>query len=194
MKIIDPSKLIQNIRNKFDKSDFMITVTVFVLGIINNFYYLIGDGVAPDALHFTTSFYIAGEWEIKLGRFLIKYFNMLRFGFINKLIVILISLICIIISILLIKRIFNIKNKLLLFIVSCIICIAPQFTETYMFIYCADAYLFAFLISVISVYFLNKASNKKNLLFVYAFVHFYCLCFISGLFGCNNRIIDCFIN
>ena len=160
MKIIEPKITIQKLVKKLDKNDILIIVATFLFGIINNFYFLIGDGVAPDALEVSPSFfYFTGNWEIQLGRFFIKYINLIRFGLTNKLIIVLISLSCIAISILLLRRVFNINNSLVLFLLSSIISIAPQFTETYMFIYCADAYLFAFLLCSLAIYLLN---NKKK--------------------------------
>ena len=161
MKIISPNNFFYKIKNKYDKGDLLILVTVLIAGIINNFNFVIGKGVSPDALSIQ-NYYVAGNWELQLGRFLIKFTNSMRYGLVNKFIIIIISLSCIAISILLLKRIFNIKNKLPLFILSCIISVAPQFTETYMFIYCADTYLIAFMFSVLTVYFLKRAKYQKR--------------------------------
>ena len=159
-KIVDPGTIVSKIRDKFDKKDLMILISVFVLGIISNFYFIIGDSVAPDALS-SSYFNIAGDWETQLGRFLIRYVNYMRYGFVNKLLIIIISLLCIVISVMILRRLFNIKSRIALFVLSCVICVAPQFTETYMFIYCADAYLIAFTLAISSVYFLNKSNNKS---------------------------------
>ena len=159
MKMIEPEALFEKIKKKFDKNDLLILLTVFIVGFINNFYFIITEGIAPDALS-PAHFNIAGNWEITLGRFGIKYVNILRYGFVNKLIIILISIILLSLSVMLIKRLFKIKNKILLILVTALIAIAPQFTETYMFIYCADAYILAFFLGILSVYFLSKAKNK----------------------------------
>lgn len=159
MKMIEPEALFEKIKKKFDKNDLLILLTVFIVGFINNFYFIITEGIAPDALS-PAHFNIAGNWEITLGRFGIKYVNILRYGFVNKLIIILISFILLSLSVMLIKRLFKIKNKILLILVTALIAIAPQFTETYMFIYCADAYILAFFLGILSVYFLSKAKNK----------------------------------
>lgn len=160
MKIISYKKALEKLKNKIDRCDLLIAITVFAIGLINNFYFIIGDGVAPDSLS-TSFFNIAGKWELQLGRFLIRYVNYMRYGLVNKLLIVLISLGCITISVMLLRRLFKIKSRLALLLMSAIICIAPQFTETYMFIYCADAYLVAFMFSVLAVYFLNKTINSK---------------------------------
>lgn len=161
MTIIEPEALLKKIKTKFDKNDLLVFLTVFIFGFINNFYFIMTEGIAPDALS-PAHFNIAGNWEITLGRFGIKYINILRYGFVNKLIIVLISLILLAISVILIKRLFKIKSKILLILVASLIAIAPQFTETYMFIYCADAYMVAFFLAILSVYFLDKARNKKK--------------------------------
>ena len=163
MKIIEPSKFIKNIFSKFDKNDLLIIIETFIVGLINCFYFIIGNGVSTDSISYS-SFNAAGNWEVSLGRFLIKYVNLFRFQLVNKLIVVLICLFCIALAVMLLRRIFNIKNKLSLFLLTLIICVAPQFAETYMYDYCADAYLISFLFSVLTVYFLNK-EGKKNYIF-----------------------------
>ena len=64
-------------------------------------------------------------------------------------------------AIVILIRIFQIKNKIIIFLISTIIVVAPQFTETYFFIYCADAYCFAFLMATLAVYFLKKTDTKN---------------------------------
>lgn len=161
MKIIQPEDILKKIKMKFEESDKFILLTTILLSIVNNFYFLIGDGVAPDAIS-GVYFNIASDWEISLGRFGIEYINMFRNGLVAKFLIILISTIMIALSVMLIKRIFKIKSKILMFIITILIAVAPQFTETYMFIYCADAYLFAFLMSVVTVFFLSKTTISKN--------------------------------
>ena len=161
MKIIGIKDLSKKIIYRFDKKDLLIVLTVFIIGLINNFTFINGEGIAPDAVS-ASYFDIAGKWELQLGRFLICAINIMRYGLISKILIIIISLICISFSIMLLKRIFEIKSRLILFLLSFIICVAPQFTETYMFIYCADAYLIAFLFSVLTVYCLKKINEKKR--------------------------------
>lgn len=162
---INPEIIISKIIRKFDKKDLLIIITTFIVGIINNFYFIIGEGVAPDAVS-PAWFNIAGNWEITLGRFGIKYINQLRYGFVSQFIVIIISLFLISVSIMIIKRIFNFKSNVGLVILTTLIACAPQFTETYFFVYCADAYLFAFFCSILSVYFLNKMGKNKLYMFL----------------------------
>ena len=160
MKIDEPNELFLKVKKNITKNDIFIILVVLVLGIINNFSFFITEGIAPDALS-SADFNIAGNWEIKLGRFGIKYINLLRYGLVNKFIIVFISLIFLALAVVVISRIFEIKNKTALAIIAAIVAVAPQFTETFFFIYCADAYAFAFLTSTLTVFFLKKAENKK---------------------------------
>ncbi|MEI3434742.1 MAG: hypothetical protein BHW09_05840 [Clostridium sp. CAG:245_30_32] len=160
MKIKEPNEFFRDVKSKITKNDILSVVIVFLLGIINNFQFFITEGVAPDALS-PADFNVAGTWEIQLGRFGIKYINLLRFGLVNKFLIILISLAFLALAVVFITRTFEIKNKIVIVIVSIIVAIAPQFTETYFFIYCADAYCFAFLTASLTIFFLKKAEKKK---------------------------------
>lgn len=158
-KIKEPDELLKNILSKITKNDIFAIITVFVLGLINNFTFFTTEGIAPDALSYG-NFGIAGKWEISLGRFGIRFVNMLRFGLINKFIIILICLFFLAIAVIIIMRIFQIKSKTMIFFVAALVSLAPQFTETYMFIYCADAYCLAFFLSALAVLFMKKAEIK----------------------------------
>lgn len=161
MKIKEPSELLKNISKRFNRNDVFAVIIVFVLGLINNFSFIITDGIAPDALS-PADFNIAGNWEISLGRFGIKFVNMIRFGLVNKFIIILICLLFLSIASVAIIRTFEIRNKIAIFFISGLVAVAPQFTETYMFIYCADAYCLAFLLSTLAVFFLKRTEKGKR--------------------------------
>ena len=111
MKIDEPNELFLKVKKNITKNDIFIILVVLVLGIINNFSFFITEGIAPDALS-SADFNIAGNWEIKLGRFGIKYINLLRYGLVNKFIIVFISLIFLALAVVVISRIFEIKNNL----------------------------------------------------------------------------------
>ena len=160
MKIINPLDFCKKIINKIDKNDKIIILTTFIIGILNNLYFIVGEGVAPDAVS-PAFFNVAGNWEITLGRFGIKYINKLRYGFVSQLVIILICLTFIALSVMVLKRIFKLKNPITILILTMMITLAPQFMETYMFIYCADAYLVAFFLAILANYFIFKSSDSK---------------------------------
>lgn len=161
MKIKEPNEIFHNIYKKITANDILAIIIVFALGIINNFTFFITEGIAPDALSLS-DFNIAGNWEVSLGRFGIKFVNLMRFGLVNRFLIVSICLIFLSISVIIIIRIFDIKNKTIIGFIAAIIAVAPQFTETYFFIYCADAYCLAFLLACLTVYFLKKSDIKKK--------------------------------
>ena len=144
-----------NILKIIKREDKYILATVFIAGIINNFYFLISDGLSPDALSSEYT-HIAGLWETQLGRFSLQFLDSLRYGFVNQLLIILISLCFIAGAMMLIRRTFKIKSTSILVILTILITVAPQFTETYMYLYCADSYLFAFFLAVLAVFSMSK--------------------------------------
>lgn len=156
-----PDIAFKYIRNLFDKTDLKLFATVMCVGLINNFYFIISRALHPDALS-NTYFRIAGSWEASLGRPLIRVLDTLRFGFVNQLLIVLVCLFLIAMSVILLRKIFKIKNKITLFLLAVLICTAPQFTEVYEFLYCADSYLFAFFLSILAVFVLTRIKNYKK--------------------------------
>ena len=74
---------------KNNKTNIITTVIVFtVFFIINNIQFVFTHGVAPDVMFFGTDHYKAGVWEISLGRFGLALIDTLKFGLVNKPIII----------------------------------------------------------------------------------------------------------
>ncbi len=161
MKISSPELLLEKIKRHFDKTDIHIIITTFIVGFITNFKFFISNGIAADAIDALPTHY-SGAWEAGLGRFLIHFFDHVRFGLVDKILIVSASLLFIASAIILIRKSLKIKSKLLLILLTTIISIAPQFTETYEFIYCADAYTFAFLLSALAFFFSTKIIESKN--------------------------------
>lgn len=161
IKIPSPAVTLKYFGGFFDRTDLKILITVLIAGIINNFYFFISQGLQADALS-GAFFQIAGLWETQLGRPLIQIVDGLRYGFVNQLLVVLMCLIFIALAVMLLRRIFQIKNTLLLYLLAVLICVAPQFTEVYEFLYCADSYLLAFLLAIVAVYALTRIKAFKD--------------------------------
>lgn len=159
--MISPEKLVEKTKKHFDETDKHIFITTFIIGIITNFYFFISNGLSPDALSDTNT-HVAGLWELQLGRFSLNFLDNVRFGFVNQLLIVLIALFFMSIGIMLIRRIFKIENKLILTIMCFTIAVAPQFTETYMYLYCADSYLLAFASAAFAVFSLSRIRTVKE--------------------------------
>ena len=184
---MSPEKLITKIKQKFEKDDKLVLLTTFIVGIIGNFYFFVSRGLQADALS-SSYFRIAGNWETKLGRPLIQFTDMTRFGFVNQLLIVLVSLLFIAGFMMLIRRIFKIKSRVLLFALTLIITVAPQFTETYMFLYCADSYLLAFFLSALAVFAMTKIKTiKKSKL--WALLAICCSGYVCGLYQAYLGVI-----
>lgn len=150
------SKFSKNIK----KEDILILLTVFIVGLVNYFYFmsnvaLTHDGITYGPLH------IAGGWDFDLGRPLLLIFDRLRGGLVSPVIIVFFALIYLSISVMLLRRIFPIKKKISIFLLSLLVVLFPSFTETSMFLFCFDSYSLSFMLSILSLYFIK---NKKYIL------------------------------
>lgn len=161
IKVTPPDKLIEKIKKHFDKTDKFILMTTFVAGFITNFMFFITRGVAPDTLTEIPN-HIANDWEISLGRFSLQFMDNFRFGLVNQILIVSIALLFIALFLITVRKIFKIESKTLLFSLIIIFAVAPQFTETYQFLYCADSYMIALFMSAVAVYALTKITTIKE--------------------------------
>lgn len=161
LRIQSPEKLLDKIKSHFDKTDKTIFITTIITGIITNFYFFISRGVAPDALTNVPTHY-SNAWEISLGRFGLQFFDNFRFGLVNQVLTVSIALLFISLFLILIRKTFKIESKILLVLLAIIFAAAPQFTETYEFLYCADAYIVALFFSAVATWALTKIDRIKN--------------------------------
>ena len=137
------------LNNKYKKEKMAFCIT-FILGLITHFAIFCTESLAPDAL-VTGNYKIAGNWEISLGRWGIIFFDSIRGGMVNEVIIIVFCLIFLGLSSALVCKMLNIESKFAIAIVSGIFATAPQFSETFMFIYCADSYCFSVLAANIDI-------------------------------------------
>ena len=118
------------------------------------------NAIAPDALAVGT-LKISGKWEMSLGRWGIQFFDSIRGGIVNEVIIITECLIFLGIASAILCRLLRFEKFSAIIIVSLLIATAPVFSETFMFIYCADSYCFSFLSAILSAYFIDRR-NKNN--------------------------------
>lgn len=119
--------------------------------------------ISPDALS-SGGYIVAGNWELSLGRWGIQFLDTLRGGFVNEVVILFFSFLFLSFSSMLICTIFDLKKKWQMVLVSLLIATAPQFSSTFLFIYCADSYCLSFLLSIFSVYCMTNYDKKKWLL------------------------------
>ena len=164
-KLKRPNEFLKSFISKFDKTDRNIFITVFIAGLISSFYFIIGHGIAHDALD-SNFLYTAEGWETALGRFSLRFLDYCQHSIVNQLLVVLVSLFFISCAIIIVRRLFKIKQTSVLLIISALTAIAPQFNESYFYVYCADAYLLAFFLSALTVFALTKRKKLCTVLAV----------------------------
>lgn len=157
-QLIEPKTLIYKLKT-FLINNKLPLLTVIIIGLITHFYLYTHNVISTDALQ-AGNYYIAGTWELSLGRWGIAFLNILKGGIVNEFLNILICLILLALSSTVAVKILNIKSKAIIFLISALIATAPQFAESFMYIYCADTYCLAMLTSLLSVYFMRK-ENKR---------------------------------
>ena len=145
--------------NKFSKNikkeDILILITVGIFGLVNYFYFMSNIVLTPDGLTYGP-FYYSGGWDFDLGRPLLIPITMLKGNLISPTITVFFSLIFIAISAMLLRRIYPIKSKMSIFLLSLLLVLFPSFSETALFLFCFDAYCLSFLLSVLGIYFIRK--------------------------------------
>lgn len=148
-----------------NKNNIIAFFSTFILGIITHFTIFITESIAPDAL-VTGSYKISGAWEMSLGRWGIRFLDTIRGGIVSEVVIIVLSLIFLSFMSVAIYKILNIENKFAIILISFIIATAPQFSETFMFIYCADSYCLSALLATLFAYCITKKAEKKHLLII----------------------------
>ncbi len=157
MKILSPTEYFEKIKKFFDKKDLVIVITAAVAVLVSNINFLLSDSIAHDGL--TPGYtYFSGEWELSLGRFLLPIMDNVRFGIVNKAIILFISALFLILGLVFLRRVLKIENKFHLFCMSVMVTVLPCFTEILYYTFCADSYFIAFFLSVLAVYFMQKKS------------------------------------
>lgn len=144
-----------------EKSDLYVILMTLISGLITHFYLYANNVLAPDAVA-TGNYKIAGNWEFSLGRWGIVFFDKLRGGMVNEFIIVLISLTFLGLAAAIICKIFKVEKRITKLLIALLLAVAPQFSETFCFIYCADSYCFAMLSAVTAVYFI-KTQMPKNI-------------------------------
>ena len=181
---------LDNIFSKISKwftKDRKITfIVTFIIGLLVHFTLYSNELLAYDAYWHYGSF-LAKGWEISLGRFLIPFSDMLRGSVVGSILTTTISLITISFSAIFLNEALHIKKNYLRILTSILIVVTPTLSLTLMYPYTANGYTFAMLFAVLSIYFINKDKNFKNIIFtlicIIATLAFYqaYLCVITGL-------------
>ena len=178
--------IFSKISNWFTKDRKNIFLITFFVGLLVHFALYSNELLAFDAYWHYGSF-LAKGWEISLGRFLIPFSDILRGSVVGSALTTFISLITISFSAIFLNEVLNIKKKYICVLTSILLVVTPTVSLTLMYPYTANGYTFAMLFAILSVYFLKKEKNMKNILVtiicVIATLAFYqaYLCVITAL-------------
>ena len=181
-------RIFNSITNWFTKDRKRILLITFIVGLLVHFELISKELLAYDGYwHYGTM--LAKGWEISLGRFLIPFSDMFRGSVVVSILTTALSLIAIGFASIFLIETLKIKKTYLKIAISILMVVTPTISLTFMYAYTAFGYSLALLFSVLSVYFLNKAKNKKNIILsiicIVATLGFYqaYLCYITALFA-----------
>ncbi len=171
----------------FNKDRKVIFFVTFIVGLLVHFELYSKELLAYDGYWHYGSF-LAKGWEISLGRFLIPFTDLFRGSIVVSILTTVLSLIAISFASIYLNETLNIKKGYLKVLVSILLVVTPTISLTLMYPYTATGYSMALLFSILSIYFLSKPKNIKNILLtiicITATLGFYqaYLCVITVLF------------
>lgn len=159
-KFKTPEEVLEVFKNYFNKDRKFIFLLTAVLGVITHFLLISNLILSQDGL-LNGIHYTAGGYEASLGRWGIDFFDSIRNNIALPFITTLISILIMGIINILIIELFEIKNKIFKVFTILSVVVSPSLCMTLLYSYTADAYLFAMLFSVFTVYAFYKIKNKK---------------------------------
>lgn len=156
---------LNKLKKKIDNNDKFIIVTILISSIINYLYLLTHNCLSHDGL-FNGPIYQSGEWEMALGRPMLIFIDKLRGGLVTSSIIFFVGLICICLTMMLIKRIFKIDKKALLFLLSILLVSFPTIVDGALYIYCFDGYCISMLFATLSAFLITKRKYILSIFFI----------------------------
>lgn len=172
----------------FTKDRKRIFILAIVVGLLTHFELISKELLAEDGYWHYGSM-LAKGWEISLGRFLIPFSDLFRGTIVVSILTTILSLITIGFSSIILNEILKIKKTYIKMAITILMVVTPTISLTFMYAYTAFGYSLALLFAILSVYFLNKEKNKRNILLslacIIATLGFYqaYLCYITALFA-----------
>ncbi len=134
-------------------------ITLFI-GFMANILVITNDILGIDAIAFS-DIYIANNWDLSLGRWLLKYIDYTRFGLSSSVVSGIFAISILSISSLLLIDLFEIKNKFFKYLISILLVVSPFFTETLYSFFCSFEFTLSFMLAILSVFLIYKLKNKN---------------------------------
>lgn len=161
--IIDsPQNILQIFKKKLSREDKVAFISTIIVGILTHIYLFTNNIFNSDGV--LTGPYQSGYmWELSIGRWALEYFGRIGTGFTLPIVIGTISIICLGAISCLITNLFHLKESINIILVSCIIVTFPSITATFGFVFTADVYMISYLLSVLSLYIVERNKNLKGI-------------------------------
>ena len=188
LKNLSLENICNSINNWFTKDRKRIFLITLIVGFLVHFELMAKELLAYDGYWHYGSM-LAKGWEISLGRFLIPFSDMFRGSIVASILTTVLSLIVIGIANIFLIETLKIKKGFIKIAISILMVVTPTISLTFMYAYTAFGYSLALFFAVLSVYFIKKPKNIKNIIFaiicIIATLGFYqaYLCYITGLYA-----------
>ncbi len=153
-------KNVQKFKNSYNKETKTIFLVTIITSIIVHFqlYALMITG--PDTL-INSMYHQADIWEAMLLRFGLDFIQAIKGNIVSPILATLISSVFLAITVIVVIKVLDIKNKYLKYITAILFVVAPNISATLTFFYCSDAYILGLLLATLSVFIMKKLENKK---------------------------------
>lgn len=153
---------LQKMKEWLKKNNFsLIAISIFICGIVCHFEAIKNDLVTYDG-YWNFHYYIAGTWEMSLGRFLIPYLDLLYHGISSTYIAMIMSLFIYIFITIKIINLLHIHNRFYKVLIAILLIINPTFSYMLLYPYTAIAYSLSMFFAVISADYLCRKVSLKN--------------------------------
>lgn len=129
----------------------LVYAPMSTLGLVNDM-----DGI------WHTSNFVAGNWEISLGRGLLRYFDKLRFGVVSTSLNAVLYLCILSLALAVILEFFSIENKFQAFLLAAAVISNPVVCATLSYCFTSIGYGLAFLFSAVSAYCIVHERTMKG--------------------------------
>mgnify|MGYP004479975625 CR=1 FL=1 len=158
MKIDSPNELIKNAKENISKSDVYAFISSLIMGIITHMYYITNHFPNADTNLYTDLYGDLTGWMICIGRWSAGVFDKISSYFILPWITGVISILLLACISVIIVRLYDIENKISIFIISASIITCPSIMATLGYIEWGDPYMFSYLFSVLAIYIADRAN------------------------------------
>ncbi len=148
------------ILKKADASDRRVFLSALIAGFVAHGFRLTNKFFCEDAFNYLES--ISVSWTVSIGRFLLPMVEKARGAREATWLIGLLSLFYIALAAVLVRRIFDIKDKTAQCLLAAVMAAVPSVTGTFAFMYTADGYFFGMLMAVAAAYVTLKKDDMKH--------------------------------